>query len=286
MKKGNAKCTKKGSLPVRAALAVLLLIAIACTIADSRYNLQVTEYQLSFARLPAEMDGLRVVHLSDLHGAWFGRENWRLVEMIRLQEPDIIALTGDFAGSGEELEAVEALLQGLSGLAPMYYVSGNHEWAGGVISEIKALMGQYGAVCLENEYSLFEKDGAAIVIAGVEDPNGWADMMKPEELAEHVRQERAVDFVLWLGHRNYWVEEYPALPVELILCGHAHGGIVRLPGIGGLLNANRRLGADYEKGLYYSGPYCMEVSRGIGNSIPIPRLFNRPELVTLVLRSA
>ena len=81
------------------------------------------------------------------------------------------------------------------------------------------------------------------------------------------------------------MEQYPELPVDLILSGHAHGGIVRLPIVGGLLNVNYHLIADYETGLYTSGDYCMEVSRGLGNSIPVPRLFNRPEVVVLTLRS-
>ena len=110
-------------------------------------------------------------------------------------------------------------------------------------------------------------------------------MIRPEELAEEIRQAYPEAFVLWLGHRNYWVERYPALPVDLILSGHAHGGIVRLPFIGGIFNVNRRLGADYETGLYYEGDYCMEVSRGLGNALPVPRLFNRPEVVVLTLRS-
>ena len=111
-------------------------------------------------------------------------------------------------------------------------------------------------------------------------------MPKPDEFIEGLRREFPEDFVLMLGHRNFWVQQYPELPVELILSGHAHGGIVRLPLIGGLFDVQHRLGAQYEKGLYKSGSYVMAVSRGLGNSIIVPRLFNRPELVTIVLESA
>ena len=286
MKRENKGLTKKSRRAVwRAAAAALLLTATVLAVGDSKYHLQLTEHEISLRNLPAELDGLRIVHLSDLHGSSFGRDNSRLIELIRLQEPDIIALTGDFAETEGQLKTVEALLRGLAGVAPAYYVSGNHEWAGGIASQTKALMERYGVRCLANEYELFERGGAAMVVAGVEDPNGWADMIQPEELAERLRQEHPEDFVLWLGHRNYWVEQYPELPVDLILSGHAHGGIVRLPFLGGLLNVNHRLIADYETGLYWSGDYCMEVSRGLGNSIPVPRLFNRPELVVLTLRS-
>ena len=92
------------------------------------------------------------------------------------------------------------------------------------------------------------------------------------------------DFVLWLGHRNYWVSRYPDLPVDLILSGHAHGGIVRLPGLGGVMNNDHSLGAEYEAGIYPGEGFQMVVSRGLGNSVPVPRLFNRPEIVSIVLK--
>ena len=116
-----------------------------------------------------------------------------------------------------------------------------------------------------------------------EDPNGYADMIKPDALAEKLREEYPEDFVLWLGHRNYWAEKYPDLPVDLILSGHAHGGIVRLPGIGGLLTVNHSLGAEYESGVYQGETFKMVVSRGLGNSIPVPRFLNRPEVVKIIL---
>ena len=269
----------------RLILLAALLLAAVWAVCDSRYNIQITEYDIRSARLPEALDGFKIVHLSDLHGAEFGRDNRRLIDQVLRQEPDLIALTGDFAAELSELEAVEELLRGITGAAPIYYVTGNHEWAGGCAAETKALMERYGVRCLENEYELLEIPGAPLVVAGVEDPNAWADMIRPDALAEALRRDHPEKFVLWLGHRNYWARAYPELPVDLILCGHAHGGIIRLPFIGGLLDVNHRLGADYEAGLYYFGACCMEVSRGLGNSIPVPRLFNRPEIAVITLRS-
>lgn len=267
-----------------AASSVAILAAI-CLICDSKYNIQHSQYELFWEELPPELDGFRIVHLSDLHGALFGEDNERLVDLVRRQQPDLIALTGDFAGSREELPAMEALASGLQGLAPAYYVAGNHEWAGGCVEDARQILERYGVCCLSNQYEPLNFGGARLIVAGAEDPNGRADMERPDSLAQRLRQDYPEDFVLWLGHRNYWVERYPELPVELVLCGHAHGGIIRLPLIGGLFSTKHSLGAEYETGLYYSGSYIMEVSRGLGNSILIPRLFNRPELVTIILRS-
>lgn len=267
-----------------ALLAALILIAVALVL-DSRYRIQLSRYELSFADLPESFDGCRIVHISDLHGMSFGRDNRRLAELIRRQQPDIIAYTGDIAGAEGDLSAVEPLLKELEGLCPAYYVNGNHEWADGCVEEIAALMERYGVRCLSNEIELLYRGEDSIAIIGAEDPNGRADMMTPWELSLQAGELYSGKFMLWLAHRNDYIKMYPDIGTDLILSGHAHGGIVRLPFVGGLLNVNRSLGAEYESGLYYSGHYIMEVSRGLGNSIPIPRFFNRPELVTIELRT-
>ena len=253
--------------------------------AYSKYDLQPSEYTVTSAMLPAEFDGFRIVQLSDLHGARFGKENSRLVSAVLGQKPDLIALTGDLVTTEADLPAVEELLKGISGAAPAYFVCGNHEWASDCAEKIWALMEKYGVRCLSNRYEPLVLGGGRIIVAGAEDPNGRADMPKPDEFIAGLRREYPEDFILLLGHRNYWVQQYPSLPVQLILSGHAHGGIVRLPLIGGLLDVHHRLGAQYETGLYKSGSYVMVVSRGLGNSIIVPRLFNPPELVTVVLKS-
>lgn len=267
-----------------ALLAALMLIAVVLVL-DSRYRIQLSRYELSFADLPESFDGCRIVHISDLHGMSFGRDNRRLAELIRRQQPDIIAYTGDIAGAEGDLSAVEPLLKELEGLCPAYYVNGNHEWADGCVEEIEALMERYGVRCLSNEIELLYRGEDSIAIIGAEDPNGRADMMTPWELSLQAGELYSGKFMLWLAHRNDYIKMYPDIGTDLILSGHAHGGIVRLPLVGGLLNVNRRLGAEYESGLYYSGHYIMEVSRGLGNSIPIPRFLNRPELVTIELRT-
>jgi len=262
--------------------AAAILTGIVC---DSRYNIQVSEYTLTFHNLPESFSGFKIVHLSDLHGMRFGEENQRLIQMVLRQQPDLIAMTGDMAGKEGELSAVEALLKGLEGAAPMYYVNGNHEWADGCVAEMEALMERYGVHCLSNEIELLQREGDSIAIVGAEDPNGRADMMKPWALSMKAGELYSDKFMLWLAHRNDYLTMYSDIGTDLLLCGHAHGGIIRLPFIGGLLAVDRTLGAEYESGIYRSEHFIMEVSRGLGNSIPIPRMFNRPELVTITLQS-
>lgn len=268
-------------------IVLLVLIALfALLFADSAYRLVTTEYTVTSARLPAGFDGYRIVQLSDLHAAEFGQDNARLVEKVAAAQPDLIVLTGDFIEQKEQITVTDVLAQQLTALAPVYFVSGNHDWASRAIDELFDVLTDAGVVCLRNEAVTLERSGDTIVLAGVDDPNGRADMPTPDEVATAVQAEHPGAFTVLLGHRNYWVEEYPTLPVDVIFCGHAHGGVVRLPGIGGLIGTDRTLFPDYTEGMFASGQYQMIVSRGLGQIPQLPRLFNNPEIVCLTLRTA
>jgi len=277
------KMTRKKKLGLGAITAVAVLSA--ALICDSRYNIQLTEYDLSFQKLPAEFEGFKVLHLSDLHGTSFGRDNSRLAELVVEQQPDMIVLTGDMNGANGDLSALEGLLSGIEGAAPIYSVNGNHEWAENCVTDSRKLMESYGVRCLSNDYELFYRGDSSILVVGAEDRNGPRDMISPWELTNRACLEYSDKFFLWLTHRNDYVTMYPDLPCDLVLCGHAHGGIIRLPLVGGLLDVHHKLIAEYESGLYPTEHYVMEVSRGLGNSIPVPRLLNRPELVSITLHS-
>ena len=266
-----------------AAVAVAALLTGALLL-DSRYNIQLTEYELAFAALPKEFDGFKIALISDLHGQSFGEDNERLISKLKKARPDLIAITGDMVTKREDLDALEDMLDGIFALAPTYYVNGNHEWGGKWTKRVEAMMAEHNVTCLSNEYEVFEHEGARIIVCGVEDRNGAADMIKPPALAEKLRGEYPEEFVLWLQHRNDTLIYYPSLPVELVLSGHAHGGIIRLPGIGGLLDVRGKFGAEYESGVYNEGGLTQLVSRGLGNSVFIPRFLNRPELPIITLR--
>jgi len=270
------------------AVAAVILLLTAAVFIDSRVRIVDTEYTLYYKNLPQSFDGYRVVQLSDLHMAQFGKENENLLENVTEQRPDIIVITGDLLvrhmtkTSGEQTETIRPFLERLSEIAPCYFVSGNHEWASGEISELTALLAELNIIYLNNEFVLLEKGGESIVLAGVEDPNGPADMMKPDELAKIISKNYPDKYTLLLTHRNNWLTKYPDLPVDTILCGHAHGGIVRLPFAGGVLGTERDIFPKYDAGVFNEGNYDMVVSRGLGGQIP--RFLNNPEVVTVVLK--
>lgn len=270
------------------ALIILALIAAAAAflIKDSREDLEISRYEVASQKLPESFDGFKIVQLSDLHGAEFGEDGMELVDKVGSLEPDIIALTGDFVTDEGDLAAVKKLVGRLTELCPVYFVSGNHEFGSGLAIKVRNILERAGVKYLSNEYLTISRGEDEILLGGVEDPLAYADMLSPDELAQKMNDAAPDAFKILLGHRNYWMTEYPELPVDLIFCGHAHGGLIRIPGVGGLIGTDRRLFPDFDAGEYNNGRYTLIVSRGLGNSVPIPRIFNRPEIVCVELSSA
>lgn len=270
------------------ALIILALIAAAAAflIKDSREDLEISRYEVNSKKLPESFDGFKIVQLSDLHGAEFGEDGMELVEKVKELEPDIIALTGDFVTDEGDLAAVKKLAGRLTELCPVYFVSGNHEFGSGLAVKVRNILERAGVKYLSNEYLTINRGEDEILLGGVEDPLAYADMLSPDELAQKMNDAAPDAFKILLGHRNYWMTEYPELPVDLIFCGHAHGGLIRIPGVGGLIGTDRRLFPDFDAGQFNNGRYTLIVSRGLGNSVPIPRVFNRPEIVCVELSSA
>ena len=272
--------TKSGTIAI--VIIALLCLVGYILVRDSAEHLELTHCTVTNHKLSQSFSGFKIVQLSDFHGAELVTD---IVETVREQKPDIIVLTGDFITDEGDLPAVEQLVSQLSDICEVYFISGNHDFASGRIAELSDILSSCGVKYLKNEYVTIQRGGESIVLAGVEDPNSWADLEPPDAFLKKVRAEHPDDYIVLLGHRNYWMEKYPDLPVELILCGHAHGGIVRIPGVGGLLSTDRTLFPDYEAGMYDNGNYTMIVSRGLGNSISVPRLMNRPEILSIELKN-
>lgn len=262
----------------RILLPILLLLA-ALLLTDN-FLVRVREYDLSFPDLPRSFSGLRVLQLSDLHGR--GDLTGQLLRRAEEAKPDLILLTGDLADGEGQLPRLEPLLKGLVKLAPTYYVTGNHEWAledtEGFLDALESL----GVTILRNSFVTLEKGEDRLIVAGLEDPNGYADMKRPEELAEELRASGG-GFSLLLAHRPERFGEYASLGFRLVFSGHVHGGMVRLPFLGGLLAPGHVLFPYYDGGLFSLGESRMILSRGLAGVGSFPRVFNPVEISLAVL---
>ena len=252
----------------------------------SNHSLQVERFTYRSPRLPAGFDGCVVVQLSDLHGAVFGEDNRELAGQVRELEPDYIFLTGDLLDRWRRTPhsyAVE-LGRALAEIAPTYFVTGNHEWALPDVPGLKRKLEAAGVTVLSNEWTLLERGGDSLVLAGIDDPNGYAGQKTPEELAAEVGGAFGEPFWLLLAHRNNCFEDqYSHLGADLVISGHGHGGMIRLPFTDGLISVERTLFPSYTAGFYEANGGKLFVSRGLGNPGPSFRLFNRPQVVALTM---
>lgn len=279
------KRAKQGHPFRRAFRLLLLLAAVAGFLWWSNNDLQVCRFTLSLPGLPQGFDGCRAVVLADTHGKFFGADNQRLFAAVAEQEPEYIFFLGDLEDSnrGPVPGYPEALAQGLSAIAPTYYVTGNHEWAIGHVRELKQRLRDHGMTVLSNQFLPLERNGSTILLAGIDDPNGFADQKPPAEVAQELQDACGPDpFWILLAHRNNrFFPEYSQLGADLVLSGHAHGGVIRLPFIGGLIDHDRGLFAPHSAGVYAHNGSTLFVTRGLGNSGRSFRLFNRPEVAVL-----
>ena len=283
---------KRKSRPGRRGLRLLLALALVLLAGglffyDQQNRIQTETITAASDRLPAGFDGYRIVQISDLHGKEFGEDNHILLEKTAELEPDLIAITGDVIDDPDQMGILESLARGLAAIAPTFYVTGNHEWAIREAATVKSLMEEYGVTVLSNEYLKLERGGDTIVLAGIDDPNGPYDQKTPEELYGEIHAALGDPYVLLLAHRNEYYQVYGRCGFDLTLCGHVHGGLIRLPFTDGLVdNTRRRFFPTHTAGLYpLDGGGTLMVSRGLGNGGISFRLFNRPHLPVIVLKA-
>ena len=272
-------------------IILIFLIIIGILYYDSNTRLVTTEYTLYYENLPDTFDGYRIVSLADIHATEHGENNIRLIDAVSAANPDIIAITGDLidryqAGKPVErqLEIAQDLVEQLVPIAPVYFITGNHEWDSGKIRPLLEMLKDSGVDVLQNQYRRLEIGGDSIILAGVEDPNGPADMIKPDEFIESIRQNENGDFIVVLYHRNYSLSLFSRVGVDLILSGHSHGGMVRFPFTDGLIGPNNEFFPTYTSGVYTMRETNMVVSRGAGNHMGWTRFLNNPEVVVVELR--
>ena len=207
--------------------------------------------------------------------------------------PDIIVITGDLIDQRKyNLETAMIFIRGAVKIAPVYYVSGNHEAWSGHYEIIKQSLIEAGVTVLDNDRSDIKRGENTIKLLGVSDPDFLTSSYLEETNASLLEEtlkgwatEENESFNVLLSHRPELFDVYQAANLDLVFSGHAHGGQIRLPFVGGFVAPDQGLFPKYTSGSYTEGATTMFVSRGLGNSIVPQRLFNRPEIVVVTLRS-
>jgi predicted MPP superfamily phosphohydrolase len=269
--------------------AIIAIISIFCMWQNN--DITTTKIDYCNTKIPDEFNGYRIVHISDLHNKKFGNNQERLLREIRAVSPDIIVVTGDLIDRRKyDLDTAIVFINGAVKIAPVYYVSGNHEaWSGDYRNISSQLLSCGVQILDDNKVKLIKGEGK-IEILGLSDPDfltsSYVDGTNSAKLKEHLKvlSDDSV-FQILLSHRPELFHLYRNENIDLIFSGHAHGGQFRLPFIGGLVAPDQGLFPEYTSGVYKQNQSTMIVSRGLGNSIIPIRIFNRPEIVVVTLQS-
>lgn len=246
----------------------------------SSTKLAVTQYTYSSERVPASFDGYKIVQLSDIHCKSFGKDNQKLIDEINALEPDLILITGDSVDSShQDLSPLENLFRGISNTAPIYVISGNHEFEQDTpYEEFLTLCDTYGIHNLDNQKVTITEGNDAIQLVGIDALN-----MKAHWDFGFLTRDNPDMFSILLNHYPGQIVYLAQYGYDIILSGHMHGGIIRIPHFGGLIGNKRELFPKYDAGKFTAIDTTMYVSRGLGDA-RIPRINNRPEIVCITLR--
>ena len=252
-------------------------------------ELQVSSYDIVDNRIPKEFNEYKIVQVSDFHNTKSNKLTDDLVKEIKIQKPNIIVITGDLIDSNKtDVDVAISFIKRLKNIAPTYFITGNHEASISEYENLKEKLESEDVIVLENKTEVLEIADTKINLIGINDPNMFYQPYASDN--EKIKSELIEanydknNYSILLSHRPELFDTYVNNELDLVLTGHAHGGQVRIPFIGGLVSPNQGFFPKYTGGIFKEDNTSMIVSRGIGNSIIPFRVNNRPELVVVQLK--
>ena len=266
--------TRKKKFRVTIPILVGIFLLLNGFFLYQNYRLVVTEYEYRSSEVPDTLDGYVIVQISDLHNQFFGFGEGILLDKIRDCKPDIIVVTGDVLDSSHTRYSFAGdFFQGAVEIAPVYYITGNHEeWLrGDRFDRFLEDIGEMGVICLDDR----EEQVDGFLLAG----------MAEQSLGKDISGKYPADqLVVLLAHEPKYHENYRSSGADLVLTGHVHGGQFIIPGKGGLVSPDFEFFPELYEGEHRYGDMTMIISRGLGNSAIPVRINNYPEIVKVVLR--
>lgn len=266
-------------------LIICFILFLVIGIFDNQ--LETTTYEYVNKKIPQDFNNYSIVQLSDLHCSYFGQEQEELIDSVSALNPDLILLTGDMIDrKNTDYDCIAILFEKLTQLAPVYAISGNHELNSTTIRDnMDILYKTYQIPLLDNESTFIMKGDSKIQVAGLKHWGSNSYKWTPYYVESNTPTLDEDTFGILLNHRSDMLSYLSKTNYSLILSGHTHGGIIRLPYIGGIFNNDATFFPKYDSGEFSQNATTLIVSRGLGNSNLIPRIYNPPEIVHIVLKN-
>ncbi len=261
-------------------IAIIVFILLFIFFYYQNKHIVTSNYIYESAKVGTDLDGYRIVCISDLHNASFGKNNKKLLKDIKDCSPDIIVITGDLVDSNHtNIERALDFAEQAANIAPVYYVTGNHEyWLDKTdYEELMAGLSDIGVIILNDSIVRIDKGNSSFMLAGLDD-----NSLNNGVLKDLVKDSN--DLVVVLAHEPQYITNYANSNVDLVLSGHAHGGQFNIPFTGGVYAPDQGFFPQYVSGKHIRDNTELIISRGLGNSVIPIRLFNYPEIVVVELK--
>ncbi|MDG5788570.1 metallophosphoesterase [Evansella sp. AB-P1] len=272
-------------------IILIVLIASILFFYIQNNSIETTEITIRSEKIPVGFDNYRIVHLTDLHGKNFGNNQQTLVKKINNAKPDLIVFTGDLIDSRRYNEKHSlTLMEELVQIAPTFFVTGNHEGRSRKFQSLESELNLLGVEVMRNSTEIVESGNDIIYLIGIDDPTLIRSSSSEQDKTIEAIERSIVEmedgyFNILLSHRPEMLPLYSEYGFDVVFSGHAHGGQIRLPVVGGLIAPNQGLFPKYTSGKYKNKKTTMIVNRGLGNSLFPLRVFNRPEIIVVTLYS-
>ncbi len=258
-------------------IPLCFVVFIAILLAVYNNVVVVNKYRISSKNLKTS---LKIVLISDFHNKRYSKYRQKVVEKIAAQNPDFIVVAGDVVDRRRpDFEISRKFLSEVSRIADTYYVTGNHERTLGREETIEKL--ECEDVIIDSDYKIFEHYS----LLGFPDTMGESDEKYRDLLCIF---ERLKNYKIAIVHRPVQFDKFLSLSdydIDLVLCGHTHGGVVRIPFFGAVISTDEGLFPKYTKGVYTKNDTTMVVSGGLGNTILPLRINNFPEIVVIEINN-
>lgn len=280
------------------AYVIGIAIIILCIVEWIRevVTFKVTHYPITSSKLKGLKKEQKIIFLSDLHNNRYGKGNERLIKAIEEEQPDVILVGGDMlvGVAGISTEVARTFVTALTKIAPVFCANGNHEQRmkeypdiyGDTYDEYKKALLECGVTFLENSSIDMKWDDCDVRITGLEIPPECYAKFRPtflkvEEVKERIGEIEQETFQILLAHNPKYMETYKEWGADVILSGHYHGGMVRIPGLGGMITPQGKLFPTYSGEYTKEGERSIIVSRGIGMHTIRLRFLNSAEVIVL-----
>ena len=276
-------------------IGVMLMLCIAEWMREI-FTFKITHYNIISDKLSGLKRERKVLFLTDLHNNCYGKENKRLLDAVRMQNPDLILIGGDMLVGKPELttKVAEDFVCKLAEICPVYYANGNHEQRMKIYPEkfgtkyqaYTSSVEKSGVQFLENEHVDLMFDGYPIQIHGLEIPReGYKKFRKTfislKQIEACIGKADLSKYQILLAHNPIYTDTYLEWGADLVLSGHLHGGIVRIPGLGGVITPQFRLFPKYSGELTVKDGKSVVVSKGLGTHTIKIRFLNPAEMIVL-----